>query len=98
MRRGRLAPDHPAHLETVHAGQVQVEQHEVDATPHGVESLLAGAGDLDVQPHLLELIRDRLADVRVVFDQQHPSAALGHRRSHRHGWPRVVSPHGFTSS
>ena len=66
-----LAPDHPAHLEAVHARQVEVEEHEVDAPAHGLEALLAGPRHLHLEADLLELVGDGLGDVAVVLDEEH---------------------------
>src|SRR5258706_6753116 len=78
-----LAPDHPADLQAVHARQVQVEQHQVDAAAHRLQPLLARAGHLDLEPDLLELIADRFCDVVVVLDQHHPPAAVRKRQRSR---------------
>src|SRR5207247_2094131 len=74
--RGGLAPNSPADLQPVHAGQVPVEEHEVGPAPHRLQPLLARAGDLDLEPHLLELIADGLRAVAVVLDEHHPAPAV----------------------
>ena len=74
--RGGLAPEHPADLQPVHARQVQVEEHEVGPAPHRLQPLLARAGDLDLEPHFLELIADGLRDVAVVLDEHDSPPAV----------------------
>src|SRR5688572_21553636 len=78
---GRLLPaDHPAHLEPVHAGQVQVEEHQVCPAPHALQPLFTGARDLDRDAGALQLVGDRLRDVGIVLDDEDPATVGGSRR------------------
>jgi hypothetical protein len=61
----------------VHARQVQVEQHQVDALAHRLEPFLAGARDAHREAGLLHLVADRLGDVGVVLDQQDAPTRVG---------------------
>ena len=90
---GGLPADHPADLEAVHAGQVEVEEDEVGARAHGVQALLARARHAHLQPDLLELVPDRLRDVGLVFDQDDAPPSRARRRPRR-----FLGPHGVVGS
>ena len=79
----RVAPDGAAERDAVEPGQHQVEHDEVEAVAAGAaQRLVAVALRDDVQPLELEVQLDELADVLVVFHQQHTGAGLRSRRIH----------------
>jgi hypothetical protein len=76
---GRLAgvvgPDAPDHLDAVEAGQVQVQaDHVVVVDAHLVDRLLAVVGDVDGVALPTQAARDRVGQVGLILDDQHPHA------------------------
>ena len=79
--RRRLHPPHQ--LEAVGAGHAQVREHDVDGRPPEVaERVRHGAGRARVVAPRAQDLDERVADVRLVLDHQHPAAAdrsIAHR-------------------
>ena len=89
----RLGPDgaQPAeHLEAVDPGQADVEEDEVGRLVGGeLEPFLAGAGERDLIPLLLEGVLDPTRNGVLVFDDQDGGchgAAILHREAGRGAW------------
>ena len=79
---GRLAdvvgPDAPHHLDAVQAGQVQVEaDHVVVVDARLVDGLVPVVGDVDGVALPTQAARDRVGQVGLVLDDQHPHALNG---------------------
>ena len=90
---GGLAADEAAHLEAVHAGQVEVQEDEVGSRAHRVEAFLARAGHPHLEARALEVVGDRLRDVRLVLDEDHAPPSARRRRG-----SRLLRPHGRVGS
>ena len=86
------APDRPADLEAVDAGEHEVDEHDIGgALAEGLEAVLAGRRLVDLVALVLEGEPHRRPDAFVVLDQEE---AAGHTQmvSHRRGPRQAIRP------
>ena len=73
-RHGRRTPKRAQHVQSVHVGQPQIQQHQIAALD-AMEGVGAAAGSDDGRAGLAEKLGQRRRDPLVVLDKQHPHGA-----------------------